>query len=643
MNQDQIRVPPHNDEAERSTLGAALIDNRIMDDLMSRLRAADFYREGHRHIWRAMCAMHKRGDAIDVITLSDQLNAEGLLEAVGGPNLIARLSSEVPSAANVNFYAQIIKNKSRLRAFITGAYELVDAAYEDVPDLDGWAAGALDQVGWALGLSKQTATTYLPANVDLENYVLGMVLWDARRWPVVEATLDADDFKHEPNRRFYRLLKRLVADGVELERLVMLDAIQVSKDDRLIEQSTVWEWQAKNYLGLAQREDYKAASFDELLIILRNYGRQRRLILELQEVMQAAQSTAAHKTEDLFAQAAARFASVLRSKRSGAYTTLADAETQWGLEYEARERGAVDEGMKTTLADLDELLGGWHTGRSIVVAGLSKMGKTKFTAQVVLDLVQSEGCAVDWYSVEMTSVTMAQRAISYRGQLRESTLRRPLRVVGGEVQYSAARDMAHQRALLGARVSVRQLGQLIRFYNQPKPRLADILLNTDARLAELQAEAHENGWAAPRKLIVVVDYIQRVDAGFNGSSAEYQNVTEASQQLTGAAIEKGFLGLYVSHFNRGGAKKGAGVLPSPSDMRGSGAIEQDCDACLVVHRPFWDEKADDDEAKRRKRLLVVWQSISRHTEPGIVHLHADLDTNTFTAWDGDVPPYEGGE
>lgn len=643
MNPDAIRVPPHNDEAERSTLGAALIDNRIMDDLMSRLRPQDFYREGHRHLWRAMCVMHRRGDAIDVITLSDQLNAEGLLEAIGGPNYIARLSSEVPSAANVNFYAQIIKHKARWRSFITTAHELVDAAYEDIPDPDGWSSGALERVGLALGLSKQTATTYLPANVDLENYVLGMVLWDARRWSVVEATLDADDFRHEPNRRFYRLLKRLVADGVELERLVMLDAIQTSKDDRLIEQAGVWEWQAKNYITLAQREDYKAASFDELLGILRNYGRQRRLILELQEVMQAAQATAAHKTEDLFAQAAARFAAVLRTKRSGAYTTLADAEALWAAEYEAREQGKAEHGMKTTLADLDGLVGDWHTGRSIVIAGLSKMGKTKFTAQVVLDLVQSQGCAVDWYSVEMTATAMAQRAISYRGQIRESTLRRPLRIVGGEVQYSAARDIAHQRALLGARVSVRQLGQLIRFYNESKPRLQDILLNTDARLAELQAEAHEQGWPVPRKLIVVVDYIQRVDAGFSGSSAEYQNVTEASQQLTGAAISKGFLGLYVSHFNRGGAKKGAGVLPSPSDMRGSGAIEQDCDACLVVHRPFWDEKAEDDAAKMRKRLLVVWQSISRHTEPGVVHLHADLDTNTFTAWDGDVPAYEGGE
>lgn len=481
-----------------------------------------------------------------------------------------------------------------------------------------------------------------PHNDKLENYILGMILWDARYWTQVDNTLEEDDFYRPANRKFFRLLRRMSADGLTLNHHTIHDMIQ-SKDASLVDKWAEWEYEAKHYISNTLNTDFEPLTFSELLVMVRNYGRQRRLIAELRKVLDAAHETQALDTDDLFTGAAARFAAALRTKRSSGYTTLREAGDVWAAEYEAREQGTTEEGMRTTLPALDELLGGWHTGRSIVIAGLSKMGKTKFTAQVVLDLVQRHGCAVDWYSVEMTSTTMAQRAISYQGAIRESTLRRPLRIVGGEVVYSAARDMEHQRRLIGARVSLRQIGELIRFYNESKPRLADILLNSDARLAELQAEAHEQGWAAPRKLIVVVDYIQRVDAGAHGSSAEYQNVTEASQQLTGAAIEKGFLGLYVSHFNRGGAKKGKGELPSPSDMRGSGAIEQDCDACLIVHRPFWDDKGMDDEAKRRKRLCVVWQSISRHTEPGTIHLEADLDANSFTDWDGDIPPYEGGE
>lgn len=146
MSNDQIRVPPHNDEAERSTLGAALIDNRVMDELMGQLVPEDFYRESHRHVWRAMCALHARREAIDVITLADQLNADGLLDQVGGPNVLARLSSEVPSAANVGFYAQIAQRKAVLRAFIAASHALIDSAYEDVPDFDAWTDQAAAQL-----------------------------------------------------------------------------------------------------------------------------------------------------------------------------------------------------------------------------------------------------------------------------------------------------------------------------------------------------------------------------------------------------------------------------------------------------------------------------------------------------------------
>lgn len=137
-----IRIPPHNDEAERSMIGAALIDNRVVRQLRAIVAPEDLYRESHRHIWRAIDLMDVRGDAIDVITLADQLNAEGLLAAVGGPNVIARLSSEVPSAANCMFYAQIVARKAQLRAHIAAALVSVDEAYEELDgdDHEAWCA-----------------------------------------------------------------------------------------------------------------------------------------------------------------------------------------------------------------------------------------------------------------------------------------------------------------------------------------------------------------------------------------------------------------------------------------------------------------------------------------------------------------------
>jgi replicative DNA helicase len=132
------RTPPHNDEAERSLLGAILLDNRVLDEVQAIVNVDDFYRESHRHIYRAMLDLGARDEAIDSITLADQLNAEGLLDSVGGPTFVATLSNTVPSAQNVEQYAVIVARKSSLRDFIATADSLVERCYDDVPDFEGF-------------------------------------------------------------------------------------------------------------------------------------------------------------------------------------------------------------------------------------------------------------------------------------------------------------------------------------------------------------------------------------------------------------------------------------------------------------------------------------------------------------------------
>lgn len=119
-----------------------MLDNRVLDELSGQLKSEDFYRESHRHIFRAMDNLHKRREAIDVITLADHLSAADLLDNVGGANFLARLSSEVPSAANVEYYANIVRRKSTLRAFISTADSLVEECYGDVNDVEAFMDGA---------------------------------------------------------------------------------------------------------------------------------------------------------------------------------------------------------------------------------------------------------------------------------------------------------------------------------------------------------------------------------------------------------------------------------------------------------------------------------------------------------------------
>ncbi len=138
MSEPTLRVPPNNEDAERSVLGAILLDNTVLDEMSGQLNPDHFYREGHRHIFRAMLELHQRGEPVDVLTVADFLEADDRLEAAGGPTYLTRLSGAVPSAANIGHYAAIVARKASLRQFIATADDLVNQCYGDVNDFEAF-------------------------------------------------------------------------------------------------------------------------------------------------------------------------------------------------------------------------------------------------------------------------------------------------------------------------------------------------------------------------------------------------------------------------------------------------------------------------------------------------------------------------
>ena len=103
------RTLPHNLEAERSVLGAILLHNDAFNLAAEVLDSEDFYRDAHRRIFDKMAVLSERGDAIDLVTLKEELGRTGEIDAVGGPAYIAALVDGVPRSTNVANYARIIK------------------------------------------------------------------------------------------------------------------------------------------------------------------------------------------------------------------------------------------------------------------------------------------------------------------------------------------------------------------------------------------------------------------------------------------------------------------------------------------------------------------------------------------------------
>jgi replicative DNA helicase len=130
------RTLPHNLEAERSVLGAILLRNEALNHAAEYIDAGDFFRDAHRLIFDKMVALSERGQAIDLVTLKEELARAGLLEQVGGPAYIASLVDGVPRSTNVEHYARIIKEKATCRNLIFAAGRISDLAYEGEQDAD---------------------------------------------------------------------------------------------------------------------------------------------------------------------------------------------------------------------------------------------------------------------------------------------------------------------------------------------------------------------------------------------------------------------------------------------------------------------------------------------------------------------------
>jgi len=131
-----VRTLPHNLEAERSVLGSILIDNHTYNLAAAVITSQAFFRDAHRRIFERITDLAERNQPIDLVTLKETLERSGELEEVGGPAYIASLVDGVPRSTNVEYYAQIVKEKATLRALIFSANKILSNAYEADQDAD---------------------------------------------------------------------------------------------------------------------------------------------------------------------------------------------------------------------------------------------------------------------------------------------------------------------------------------------------------------------------------------------------------------------------------------------------------------------------------------------------------------------------
>ena len=131
------RLPPQNIEAEQCVLGSILLQpESAMPKAVETVSAEDFYRPEHRLIFAAMLHLFEKGAPQDLITVTNVLKDENNLEKMGGPAYLASLTDIVPVAANILYYARIVREKSILRRLISTSTEIASRCYEEQDDID---------------------------------------------------------------------------------------------------------------------------------------------------------------------------------------------------------------------------------------------------------------------------------------------------------------------------------------------------------------------------------------------------------------------------------------------------------------------------------------------------------------------------
>ena len=125
------RIPPHSDDAEKSVLGAVLLDKEALFDVMELLKEDDFYSEAHKEIFATVSDIFRRNEPVDTLTVTEELRKRKSLEMVGGRAYIAFLSTAVPSTANAGQYAKIISEKAILRRLISTSSDIIEKSYQE--------------------------------------------------------------------------------------------------------------------------------------------------------------------------------------------------------------------------------------------------------------------------------------------------------------------------------------------------------------------------------------------------------------------------------------------------------------------------------------------------------------------------------
>ena len=438
-----------------------------------------------------------------------------------------------------------------------------------------------------------------PWSPEAEISVLGGMLIDGDA--VAKALEHVDDsmFYREANRRLFRAMQRL------FERGEVIDPVTLTEDLR--GRGELESVGGTSYLAELIEAVPTAANIEYHCRILKERALLRRLIEASTETIQEAFGAGSDQTEEVIDRAEQRIFGLAQAGQRKGFVWI--KEILWPafehIERLQQAEGAIT-GVPTGFPDLDGLTAGFQPSDLIVVAGRPSMGKTSLVLNVMQHVAIEESTPVALFSLEMSKESIVQRLLCSEGRVNSSNLRKGSLTEQEYMQLATAAGHLNTAPI----------------WIDDTPAITALELRAKAR--RLRAEVDLG--------LLIVDYMQLMQ-GPAGSENRVQEISAISRTLKAVAKELDVPVIALSQLSRAPEQRGE-HRPQLSDLRESGAIEQDADLVLFLYRPevyFGKEDQDGNSLEGKAELIIGKQ---RNGPTGTVSLYFRKEHTTFESVTG---------
>ena len=434
-------------------------------------------------------------------------------------------------------------------------------------------------------------------SLEAEQAVLGSILMDPACMPQVQVYLSADDFYLPQHRAIYTAIATIEASGGKIDPLIVLDS--------LIKDKVYDSAAGKNYLFQLSQCVPSTANVESYAKIVKEKFYIRSLINASKEIIEDA-SSQDQTADDLLEAAEQKIYNIRQGKKTNVPSKIGDiivGEVYTTLQHLTSPEKDLYKGYPTGYSDLDRVLTGLHKSDLILIGARPAMGKTAFALSMAKNIAVDQKIPVAVFSLEMANVQLVNRLIVNVCEIKGETLK------SGQLKPYEWNQLDYRiKQLTGAPL-----------YLDDTPSLSVFELRTKARRL-----VREHGVR-----VIMIDYLQLMNASGMGFGSRQEEVSTISRSLKGLAKELNIPILALSQLNRGVEnREGGDKRPQLSDLRESGAIEQDADIVMFLYR---DDYYNPDSEK--KNIAEVILAKHRAGSTGTVELLWMGNFTKFANWD----------